>query len=479
MNNIDIIRMGLKNLVRRKARTFLTVLGVIIGTAAIITMISLGLGIKNTFIEQVKQFGSLTSINVMPSMGGQAQVDGSFVKGNNSLNDKAVRDLQKLPGVIAVIPAMQTDFKLVSGKYVANVNVKGIKPEHMKYLEIKLQKGKLLQKGERYGVVYGAQVARSFYNPSRRNDMYSMGQMNQKPKVDIFTDKIIGTVDSSYGEPKSPIIMPSATSASGTTQQTPKAKQHKMVTEGLTADGNYENAYTVFMDLDTVKEIIREKTLFNKAQSKGSQGGGYYMGNQQSQQGTYQSITVKVNDIKDVKDAQTTIKKMGYEVYSSMDQLNQVEKISNIIQMVLGGIAAISLFVASLGITNTMIMAIYERTRDIGVMKVIGARLIDIKKMFLFESALIGLIGGIIGSVLSFIASAVLNKVLASSLANAVGGGMPTDGAAAAAAPAISIIPFWLILFALAFTTMIGVVSGYYPAKRAMKLSAIEAIKTE
>lgn len=466
--------MGLKNLYRRKARTFLTVLGVIIGTAAIVTMISIGLGIKETFISQVKQFGSLTSINIYPSAGGGQQVNGNFVQNSGVLNDKSVKDIEALDHVIAVIPTLQTSITIASGKYINNVTITGIDPDKMKYLELKLQKGRILQKGDAFSVVAGSGVAMGFYDPNKRNDFNN--NMNSKPKVDILNDKVVMTVDSSYGQPKPPID-PDLSSTTTPTTSKPVAKLHKVNVVGLIREGDYQNDYMVFMSMDQVKGLMKEQDRFNKAQNQGMpQGSGGYGAPTQT---GYQNVLVKVDDVNNMKSVQDTIKNMGYQAYSSIDSLNEVEKVSNIIQMVLGGIAAISLFVASLGITNTMIMAIYERTREIGIMKVIGAQLADIKKMFLFEAALIGLLGGIIGSALSYLASFIMNKLLASGFSSMVSGGAPPAADGSTTTATISIIPIWLILFALVFTTLIGIVSGYYPAKRAMKLSAIEAIKYE
>ena len=107
-------------------------------------------------------------------------------------------------------------------------------------------------------------------------------------------------------------------------------------------------------------------------------------------------------------------------------------------------------------------MAIYERTREIGIMKVIGASLRDIKLLFLTEAAFIGFAGGVLGIITSFLMSLIVNLV-----------------AAKQASEMTSSIPVWLYLSAVAFATVIGVLSGYLPAKRAMKLSALTAIKTE
>ena len=128
----------------------------------------------------------------------------------------------------------------------------------------------------------------------------------------------------------------------------------------------------------------------------------------------------------------------------------------------MGGIGAITLLVAAIGIVNTMIMSIYERTREIGIMKVIGASLRDIKLLFLTEAAFIGLAGGLAGIVVSFGVSQIVNLVAMQQGSNMT-----------------SSIPVWLYAGAVAFATGIGILSGYLPAQRAMRLSALTAIKTE
>ncbi len=128
----------------------------------------------------------------------------------------------------------------------------------------------------------------------------------------------------------------------------------------------------------------------------------------------YEQVLVKVDDATNVKKIQDKIKDEGFETHSLTDILEEMNKVTGIIQAVLGGIGAISLLVAAIGITNTMVMSIYERTKEIGVMKVIGASLRDIKRLFLFESALIGLLGGILGIIFSKILSLIVNMFSAS-----------------------------------------------------------------
>ena len=171
---------------------------------------------------------------------------------------------------------------------------------------------------------------------------------------------------------------------------------------------------------------------------------------------------VKVDNMDNVKEVQENIKNMGFRASSLTDELETMKETTKMLRMMLGAIGAISLIVAAIGITNTMVMAIYERTREIGVMKVIGASLSDIKKLFLTEAAFIGFAGGLAGILLSLGASKIVNVFALRTNSNM-----------------LSSIPFWLCGASLIFATFIGIAAGYLPAKRAMKLSALSAIKTE
>lgn len=450
MSSIDLISMGLKNLWRRKLRTFLTVLGVVIGTSSIVVMLSLGFGMSETFKRQISEMGSLNIITINqgyygygePSMGNQKQED---------LDDKAIIKFSKLEGVKAVTPIVETYGKLIDGKYSAYINIRGIDPNNMEAFDFKLADGRLLRKEDELSVVYGGEVKNMFYNESKSGRYDSF----KEPDIDLMKDKIIFTFDMEYGNKKSPIP-----NSNDENQKKPVYKTYKFKPVGLLTEGDFEKGYYAYMNIDQVKKLIQEK---NKAE------GNKISPEERKRQKGYESALVYVPDINKVVEVQQQIKDMGYNAHSLTDYLNSMKKTAGTIQAILGGIGAVSLLVAAIGITNTMVMSIYERTKGIGVMKVIGASLKDIKGLFLFESGMIGLLGGIVGVGLSGILSFLLNK-LGPRFGDYIGGGEGTM---------ISIIPFWLIFAAIGFASFIGLISGYYPAKRAMNLSALEAIRTE
>ena len=152
---------------------------------------------------------------------------------------------------------------------------------------------------------------------------------------------------------------------------------------------------------------------------------------------------------------------MGYYAYSNAEWIEQTKSEYAMIQAVLGGIGAVSMFVAAISIANTMMMSIYERTKEIGVMKVLGCGLGRIRDLFLMEAGFIGFAGGVLGIALSYGISALLNVLLATSIGS------------------ISYIPIWLSGLALVFAVIIGMLAGLLPALRAMRLSALSALRNE
>lgn len=462
MNKGDLIRLALKNFMRRKTRSILTILGVLIGTASIVVMLSLGIGMNESFKQQLSRMGSLNVIDVNPYFW-QEDGKGGGISRTTVLDDKAVANFKALEGVEAVTPFMNGYLKLVSGKYTTYANILGVDPDTLEAFGYKAAKGRLLTTDDSASLLFGSETPYNFYNPRASNNRYGRmyfggyggeGEERPEPDVDVLNDKLVMTFDMSYGERR-----PAGMGGQAGNRQ---PKLYKVKGVGILEQAQDERAYSIFMNIEYLRKITKENEKSQNA------GGVKTIGRQQE---GYQQVKVKVKNVNDVQKVQDKIKEMGYGAYSLTDILKNMQEMSATLRAVLGGIGAISLFVAALGITNTMIMSIYERTREIGVMKVLGCMLGDIRDLFLLEAGLIGLIGGLFGLAFSYGASALLNRFARGGLLGSIGmyGGESV----------ISVIPVWLALLALGFATLVGIISGFMPARRAMKLSALEAIKTE
>lgn len=436
--------MAFRNLWRRKLRTLLTVIGVLMGTASIVTMLSLGIGMNENFKNQVSRMGSLTTINIDSYGSPEGGKGGTGGTETQVLDDRMIDTMAQWRDVEAATPLLDAGMKGVVGKYVAYLNITGIRPEALKAFDFQVQEGRLLTQEDTNALLFGSQVGMWFYNPK------NMG-MGPPPQINLMTAKLSITFDMSYGEKQPP-----GQGSQGGGQKT--YKLIKATTAGIIPPMNNEKDYGVYMNINHLKKLVAEN---NKGQTRGVLPG---------QQQGYQRAMVKVKDFKFVKDVQKRIKDLGFNAFSLTDILDQLQKTAQSMQNVLGGIGAVSLLVAAIGISNTMVMSIYERTREIGIMKVLGADFSDIRKLFLLEAGMIGLLGGILGLAFSLMASAVLNSS-GLSIFNTMGPIEPGSK--------ISIIPVWLGGYSLIFSTLIGIISGFYPALRAMRLSALEAIKTE
>jgi ABC-type antimicrobial peptide transport system permease subunit len=296
--------------------------------------------------------------------------------------------------------------------------------------------------GDKNALVFGRSVAAMFFDP--RKQEYA-DWSNTEPTVDVISNDVIVTGDWAWG-----------TRDEGTSEYHYETYECEGV--GLLAAMDSEDAYRVYMNIDSLKDIING--------IRRSEGQNVAPGNTE-----YNNVQIYVEDINKISDICKTIKEdYGFQTFSLNDILEQMQGMARTIEMVLGGIGAVSLLVAAIGIANTMIMSVYERTREIGVMKVIGASFSDLRRMFLVEAGMIGFGGGLLGVGLSYLLSFLMNTALYPMLSSLIGGGMGGK---------VSVIPVWLAAGALAFAAMVGIVSGYYPARRAMNLSALEGLKNE
>ena len=428
MRLIDFTAMGFKNLWRRKLRTSLTMVGVAIGAFSIVIMMSLGIALRQSYTAQLEEWGSLTLIRINSSTYEWDEDSGIGVEKKNKLDDTMVAKIKNLDHVRACTPLLELPMQLKSGKYQAFIQLVGIDPDSVKYFDLPdVAQGVMISNSNPTGVLLSGTMY--FYNP-RGHGRFG----EEENPVDVMNDTIKYTLDLNNGENKSP-------------------KYTKLNVCGVMVESNSEMGYFSYAPIEQVKKWYKESQKNNKKKET---------------ELTYSTVLVSVDDTAYVSDVQSKIKEMGFTSYSRVDELDNVTEMSNTLQIILGGIGAVSLLVSAIGIANTMIMSIYERTKEIGVMKVLGCIVTDIRKLFLFEAGIIGFLGGVLGLALSYIISIVLNKY------------GPEIGASLgiSSGSSISVIPGWLAITAIIFSVVVGMVSGLYPAIKATKIKAIEAMRS-
>lgn len=464
MKYLDTLFLSIKNLWRHKLRTILTITGVMIGTCSIVVMISLGLAMNKNFLTQLNQMGNIMQIQVYSYNEGGKTPDGSTI---DPLDDKKIAELATLDGVEGATPIMNLNLKIVVGKYLSYANILGVDPKVFDMLDIPIDTGRGLTPEDTNMMVVGGYVPQTLYNPK------SMRYDPAPPDMDLMEEKVTLSWDMNYGEKQYP----------GMPKPKVKAKPVTVDVVGIVKQSGSQYDYSIIMPIETVKKYQKEQDKFNKANNDGNGGGGggggrmvkYAAGAMMSGGGSttmkgYNQAIIKVKDIDSVTGVLEVIKSMGYEAYSPIQMLDEMKKQSAGLRQILGGIGVMAFIIAVIGIINTMYMSIYERTREIGIIKVIGARLKDIRRIFMLEAGWIGIFGGVFGVGLSLLLSLALNKFNIS-----IGGQVIWMPQGEQQLPS-SYVPLWLIVAAPACSMITSFVAGLFPARRAMKLSVMKAL---
>lgn len=409
-----------------------------IGTAAVVLLVSLGVGLQRNAESQLGGIGDLTKITVYPgydesqavSMGpGLAVSDQPATQ----LNSAALDTLAALPGVMAIVPQdyFQGGAIMRTGRLEGGGSIIGIGTDDLANLGVTAAQGVTeLRPGT---VIVGSQVASNFYDPSARPGQESPGPPELYDRMVIMTWL---KWDDQGNEIR---------------------KTSRVLVAGVLAEVGDEPDWSVYMPLSDIDGFNAWATGKRVDRSKSG----------------YNQVVVKVSNVDDVLDIADQITALGFQAYTPQSFVQGITGFYSILQLAFGAMGAIALLVAAIGIANTMTMAILERTREIGLMKAVGANNRDVLAIFLGEAAGIGFIGGLAGLAVSWALGQVLNVLVLSYMAGQAvqSGGLPPTSAV--------VTPLWLPLSALLFATLMGLVSGLYPALNAATLAPVTALKYE
>jgi putative ABC transport system permease protein len=448
MKPLDLIRLIFANLNRRKGRVALTAIGVVIGTAAVVILVSLAIALQRSANENLYGIGDLTQIQVMPAYGNEAYVSAPGKGGGGGgggvnagggpqepklLTNPVLEQLRQLPNVEAVIPReyMFASFLMRYKRLEAGGGVIGSGTDDLTQFGWQAEQGVAELKAGT--VVIGPMVASNFYDPHLRP-----GQ--DPPAAPDLYNQQLTFVFSKWDQNGNEIR---------------KTITYKVA--GVLAPTSGESDWSIIMRLEDVKRLNEWATGQHINYNKDG----------------YSLVIVKVDNADHVLEVNDAISAMGYQTYTMQSFVEGINNFYLVLQLVFGGVGAIALLVAAIGIANTMAMAILERTREIGLMKAIGATNRDVLSIFLGEAGGIGFLGGLGGVLIGWLAGQGLNVLAVAYLANQATsqGGAP---------PSVAVYtPLWLPVFTLIFATVIGLASGLYPALRAATMVPVNALKYE
>ena len=420
----DLFHYGCTNLFRRKTRTALTALSMAVGVMCIVVLISVGLGYEQAYRESIEAMGSLTKIDVTPATSDYGR--------KALLNDKALEAFRGIDGVEAVTPVYQQPAYIVSGNYVNMVRVYGIDMTTAESFMLMPERGTMAGDGTRLHpeVMFTDDVAAGLANKAK--DWELAVDENGNALIDLLEVPVRMTFDSSSltGEPK----------ADTDGRALPSSNLYTLRVTGICSTLNNNFATAAFMSFDRLQEMTQANANYMGAttQTKTAE--------EKANGPTYDLVWVKVKNVNDVQRIVKLIRDTGLNTYS--------------IQAMLGALGGIAVLISAICVANTMMMSITERTREIGVLKVLGTVRSDIFKMFLTEALIVGVIGGAAGLVLSFIAKWLIPVIFASRELRCV-------------------LPWWLAVCGVVFSGCVAIAAAWIPARKATLISPNEAIRSE
>lgn len=475
MKFADKAGMALSSLLRRKLRTMLTVLGVMIGVASIVTMMGLAEGLNRQSLEMIEQYGGLRTIEVREGNGQNSsdKTGGTADPTEYKLSDETMETISAMEHVESVYPTLEFTAVIQSGPYILELYGGQAMPlDVLKGMKWEFAEGDWPKEGDDLQFVFGNMVIQDFSDTKGNSIYWNTGKL---ANVDLMKSKMFTVFDTeAYYESQgnkdreagagSEAAADSGTpgdpdgasgDASGTASASAPPKKFTIPTAGVLAGGleDYnEYSWYTYCDLDallkTYKKVFKGKPVPGQPVRKNGKAYNEIY---------YSKLNVIVDEIENVADLQKEIGDMGYQTASNSEWIEQQREQSRSQQAMLGGIGAVSLLVAAIGIANTMMMSIYERTKEIGVMKVIGCGLKDIQQLFLIEAGMIGFAGGVTGLLLSLLVCVIINRVTGSTTA---------------------VIPLWMYGTCIVFAVLVSMAAGFAPSRRAMTLSALEAIRS-
>lgn len=401
----DLIQEVMWSLMGNKVRSGLTILGIVIGIASVITMVGIGQGSKKSIETQIESIGS-NLIMIMPgsqSVGGVRQSSGSA----QTLTEEDVTAInKKVANLKAVAPSVTGNYQITAKANNSNTQVIGTTPEYVLVKNVALEMGSFFSENQ------GKSAAKvAVIGPDTRDDLFGEGvnPVGQTIRINKVIFQVIGVTVAKGG--------------SGFNNQDDVVYVPMKTSQSYLAGNDY---------ISNINITVASQEAMTQAEED------------------IQTALLESHKIADIEDA-------DFRIMNQNDIISTASSVTSTFTLLLSSIAGISLLVGGIGIMNMMLTTVTERTREIGLRKAVGVRKFYINLQFLAEAVTLTFIGGVMGVILGLVASYLITTFSTVS----------------------SSISLSSILLAFGVSAAVGIIFGFYPARRAAKLSPIEALRYE
>jgi ABC-type lipoprotein release transport system permease subunit len=487
MSFLDIFSLALRNLRQAKLRATLTTMGVIVGVAVIVTMVSFGLGLQRNMLARFSALDLFNEIQVfgqgLSNLAGLARDTGRRDEGERRdgrqradktpsriLDDAGVQQISQIPGVAYVEPNVNFSGYVRSNGKVLSQNVGGANIPNASSRFSKFAAGKMISSPTANEAVVTERFARDF---GFEKPETAIGKTLELLAAPDETKKERGKEDAEeaspnfFGIPLDDGGLDESSSNLQTRAFTIVGVLNTEIKEGAGQGGlrGLMPGAGVYVPLQVAHDWSRQHRgpMSRVALALARQGGNLTEGQTEG----YDSAVVRVSDPVALTEVRKKITELGFSSFSIVDELDQIRTVFLIVDSVLGLLGGISLLVASFGIANTMIMSILERTREIGIMKAIGAEDREIKLIFFVEAAVIGVFGGIIGVLVAWGIDGIANRLAYRFILKPQGAGFIDFFS----------LPLYLSAGAIVFALLVSIAAALYPASRAARIDPVRALR--